>query len=81
METIGIILGVIVGTGVFFLLNSSMNITYMGCGAIWGLWLGCVFVSAVVVSILGIVIFDLLQWILLGSIIYAGIKFIKNRLN
>lgn len=80
METLAIILGVIVGTGLFFVLNNSMEITYLGCGGIWWFWLGCVFVSAVLISVLGIIAFDLLQIALLGGAIYGGVKFIKNKL-
>ncbi len=68
METIAIILGLIVGTGVFFLLNQLMDITYFGCGAIFSFWLGCV-------------VFTALFFVLIGAVILGVIDFVGSKMN
>ena len=39
------ILGLIVGTIIFFLINESFDITYFGCGAIASFWFTCVLLT------------------------------------
>ena len=39
------ILGLIVGTIIFFLINKSFDITYFGCGAIASFWFTCVLLT------------------------------------
>ena len=77
METITVFFAIIIGTGVFFLLNQVMDITYLGCGAIGSFWLGCVLFSGLGVMLLGQFLFGLLKLI----IIIAIIGFVVSKVN
>lgn len=81
METISIILGLIVGTGVFFLLNQLIDITYFGCGAIFSFWLGCVVFTALFFVSIGGFALGLLKWILIGAVILGVIGFVGSKTN
>lgn len=81
MDAIAVILGLIVGTGVFFLLNQVMDITYFGCGAIGSLWFGCVMFTIIAFMLLGGFVLGLLKWVLIGGVILAIVGFVGSKMN
>ncbi|MFR2797453.1 hypothetical protein [Romboutsia timonensis] len=81
METITVFFAIIIGTGVFFLLNQVMDITYLGCGAIGSFWLGCVLFSGLGVMLLGQFLFGFLFGLLKLIIIIAIIGFVVSKVN
>lgn len=81
MDAIVAIFGLIVGTGIFFLLNQVMDITYFGCGAIGSLWFGCVVLTALAFKLLGGFVFGLLKWVIIGAIILGVIGLIIGAMN
>lgn len=82
------IITLVLGTGIFMMLNSVFNITYMGIGAIVSFWFGCCCAAAFIINIgfgllgglLGIIWF-LVKWAIIigiidfiGNFIYGKIK-------
>ncbi|CEP85335.1 hypothetical protein [Paraclostridium sordellii] len=78
MDIIIIIAGIILGTGIFFAINTIMDITYFGCGAIVSMWFGCTIFSVVVIALLGEIFLWCLKWIIIGGIIIGGIVMINK---
>ena len=64
MEIILGIVSIILGTALFWMLNSMFSITYFGFGAMVSLWIGCFVVSLLII----------------GGIIYYYIKKNKERI-
>ncbi|WP_122641087.1 hypothetical protein [Romboutsia sp. Marseille-P6047] len=75
------ILGLIVGTVIFFLINESVNITYFGCGAIASFWFTCVLLTTAGFMLLGGFVLGLLKWLVIGGVILAIIGFIGSKIN
>lgn len=75
------ILAILIGTCIFFLINSMLEITYFGCGAIGFLWFGCFIVSYAILTSLGGIVLGLLKWIVIGGIIIFIIGLIANKNN
>ena len=51
MEIILGIVSIILGTALFWMLNSMFSITYFGFGAMVSLWIGCFVVSLLIIAI------------------------------
>ena len=81
MGAIGGLLAIIIGTGVFFLLNRAMDITYLGCGAMASFWFGCVAFSGIGLMLLGGFLLGLLKWVIIIAIIIVIIGFVVNTVN
>lgn len=75
------VLAILIGTGIFFLINSMLDITYFGCGPIGFLWFGCFIVSYAILTSLGGIVLGLLKWIVIGGIILFVIGLIVNKNN
>ena len=54
MEIILGIVSIILGTALFWMLNSMFSITYFGFGAMVSLWIGCFVVSLLIINPLSI---------------------------
>ena len=50
MEIILGIVSIILGTALFWMLNSMFSITYFGFGAMVSLWIGCFVVSLLIIG-------------------------------
>ena len=68
------VLAILMGTGIFFLINSMLDITYFG-------WFGCFIVSYAILTSLGGIVLGLLKWIVIGLIILFVIGLIANKIN
>ena len=53
MEIILGIVSIILGTALFWMLNSMFSITYFGFGAMVSLWIGCFVVSLLIIGGIG----------------------------
>ena len=74
------ILGLIVGTIIFFLIDKSFDITYFGCRAIASLWFTCVLLTTAGFMWLGGIILGLLKWILIGTVVLGVIGFVGSKM-
>lgn len=79
MDILAVILGLVVGTGVFFALNSMMEITYLGCGAIGSLWFGCVMFTTIAFIFLGGFMMGILKWIMIVGVILVVLGLIGSK--
>ncbi|GIM33706.1 twin-arginine translocase TatA/TatE family subunit [Paraclostridium bifermentans] len=79
MDILAVILGLVVGTGVFFALNSMMEITYLGCGAIGSLWFGCVMFTTITFMFLGGFMMGILKWIIILGVILVVLGLIGSK--
>ena len=68
MEIILGIVSIILGTALFWMLNSMFSITYFGFGAMVSLWIGCFVVSLLIIG--GI-----------GKLILAIVGFVASKVN
>lgn len=75
------LLCIILGTAIFFILNSIFNITYFGCSAVASTWFGCFVASYAIISYLGVFLIGLLKWVLIGGIILFLIGLVGNKIN
>lgn len=80
---IAVIATIIIGTGIFALINTIFEIWYLGFGAMVGEWVVCCVVGAFIVNWLSGIILGLFSilWFLirLGALI-AGIVFIYQKI-
>ncbi len=74
------ILGLIVGTIIFFLINELFDITYFGCGAIASLWFTCVLLTTAGFMWLGGIVLGLLKWVLIGTVVLAIVGFVGSKM-
>ena len=74
------ILGLIVGTIIFFLINEYISITYFGCGAIVSFWGGCVLLTTAAFMWLGGFVLGLLKWVLIGAVVIGIIGFVGSKM-
>lgn len=75
------VLAIILATIIFFLINSMLDITYFGCGAIGTMWFVCFVVSYAILGALGGIVLGLLKWIIIGGIILFIIGLIASKNN
>ncbi|MDB0440328.1 hypothetical protein C4R89_12375 [Clostridioides difficile] len=80
MDTISVMLGLAVGTGIFFILNSIIKIRYFGCGAIASFWFGCVAFTSIVFMFLGGFMMGILKWIIVGGVALSVIGMIGSKI-
>ena len=73
------VLSIILATIIFFIINSIMDITYFGCGAIVSMWFGCFIAAYAIIVILGGFFLGVLKWIIIGGAILFVIGFIKSK--
>ena len=85
MEIILGIVSIILGTALFWMLNSMFSITYFGFGAMVSLWIGCFVVSLLIIGGIGKLLFQLLlgvlKWIIIIGIILAIVGFVASKVN
>ena len=74
MEIILGIVSIILGTALFWMLNSMFSITYFGFGAMVSLWIGCFVVSLLIIGGIG-------KWIIIIGIILAIVGFVASKVN
>lgn len=80
---IAVIATIIIGTGIFALINTICEIWYLGFGAMIAEWFGCCIVAAVVVNwfsgiILGV--FSVLWFLIKVGAVIGGIVFICQKI-
>ena len=80
MEIILGIVSIILGTALFWMLNSMFSITYFGFGAMVSLWIGCFVVSLLIIGGIGKLLLGVLKWIIIG-IILAIVGFVASKVN
>lgn len=85
---VAVVLSVIVGVGIYMLLNSMFEITHLGFGAVISFFFGCVVAGAFIVNILAgllggfiSVVWGLAKIIVTIAIIGYGIMFIYNKIS
>ena len=61
MEIILGIVSIILGTALFWMLNSMFSITYFGFGAMVSLWIGCFVVSLLIIGGIGKLLLGVLK--------------------
>ena len=81
MEIILGIVSIILGTALFWMLNSMFSITYFGFGAMVSLWIGCFVVSLLIIGGIGKLLLGLLKWIIIIGIILAIVGFVASKVN
>ncbi len=75
------VLAIILATIIFLLINSMLDITYFGCGAIGTMWFGCFVLSYAILGSLGGIVLGLLKWIIIGGVILFIIGLIASKNN
>ena len=81
MEIILGIVSIILGTALFWMLNSMFSITYFGFGAMVSLWIGCFVVSLLIIGGIGKLLLGVLKWIIIikkHSKIYTNFIYMKS---
>ncbi|MCR8746232.1 hypothetical protein [Romboutsia lituseburensis] len=73
------VLVIILATIIFFLINSILDITYFGCGAIGTMLFGCFIASYAILGCLGGIVLGLLKWIVIGGVIIFIIGLIASK--
>lgn len=68
VEFIAFLIALAIGTGIFMLINSYVEITYFGCGAIGTLWFACFGITYLIVVQMIAPILGILKWVVLGGI-------------
>lgn len=75
------VIAIILATVIFFLVNSMLDITYFGCGAIGTLWFGCFVIAYIILTSVGGIFIGLLKWIVIGAVILGIIGLIAGATN
>lgn len=63
------LLATILGTGLFFLMNATVDISYFGCGAVFSAWLSCIVIAYILIMLLGGIALTLIKWIVIIGIL------------